>query len=214
MNRRDPGVSKEPWLGMPPASKHWEHPGGKLVEEGSQSLKQDELLAILIGSGVPGRSALSIANAVLDEYVGLYGIYRNGTPEGLKKIPGLGPRKAARILAAIEMGKRLHRCLNLISTHRQEEADLFHKSYPEKSSGIQSDQGNDVRLLETIIGSGVSGKPAVAIAAELISKYGSICGLFGRDMGEFLEIKGLDSVKIIRIAAALEVARRIDHALS
>lgn len=214
MNRKDPGIGRELWPDRPSALKRWDHPGGKLVEEGSQSLKQDELLAILIGSGVPGRSALSIANAVLDEYVGLYGICRNGTPDGLKKIPGLGARKAARILAAVQMGMRLHRCLNSNPTHRQEDADLFYKLYPEQPSDVQSDQGNEVRLLETIIGSGISGRPAGAIAAELMSKYGSICGLFGRDMGEFLEIKGLDSVKIIRIAAALEVARRIDRALS
>ncbi|MFQ5902504.1 MAG: UPF0758 domain-containing protein [Candidatus Binatia bacterium] len=52
----------------------WHHPGGKLIELGSHALKQDELLAILIGSGVAGRSALAIANAILNEYVGLYGI--------------------------------------------------------------------------------------------------------------------------------------------
>jgi hypothetical protein len=33
-------------------------------------------------------------------------------------------------------------------------------------------------------------------------------------MGEFLSVKGLNSVKIIRIAAALEIAKRVSHAIS
>jgi DNA repair protein RadC len=80
---------------------NWHHPGGKLIELGSHSLKQAELLAILIGAGVQGRSALSIANAILDIYIGLYGIHREATIESLAQIPGLGKNKAARVLAAI-----------------------------------------------------------------------------------------------------------------
>ncbi|MEK7334233.1 MAG: UPF0758 domain-containing protein, partial [Candidatus Binatota bacterium] len=67
------------------------------------------MLAILIGSGVAGRPALAIANSVLDEYVGLYGIHRTATVDDLAKIAGLGRRKASRILAAIELGRRLHK---------------------------------------------------------------------------------------------------------
>jgi len=32
-------------------------------------------------------------------------------------------------------------------------------------------------------------------------------------MGDFLPVKGLDSVKIIRIAAAMEIAKRLSQAL-
>jgi DNA repair protein RadC len=52
------------------------------------------------------------------------------------------------------------------------------------------------------------------IAEDLLARFGSLHGLFGRDMGDFLHIKGLSSVKIIRIAAALEIAKRVAHALS
>jgi DNA repair protein RadC len=197
-----------------PSAKRWDHPGGKLIEEGSHSLKQAELLAILIGSGIAGRSAMAIANAILDEYVGLYGICRNGTLDGLARIPGVGPRKSTRILAAIEMGRRLHRHLNSNPRPPEENASLFGNLNPSAVPNLQAEQPDDIRLLATIIGSGVVRKSAHAIAKEMIYKYGSICGLFGRDMGDFLEIKGLNSVKIIRIAAALEVAKRIDRALA
>ncbi len=52
------------------------------------------------------------------------------------------------------------------------------------------------------------------IAEDLLTRFGSLTGLFGQDMGDFLNIKGLNSVKIIRIAAALEIAKRVAQALS
>jgi len=196
------------------ARKSWTHPGGKLIEEGSSSLRQDELLAILIGSGVRGRPALVIANAVLDEYIGLYGIYRQGTIGDLARISGLGNRKAARVLAAVKMGECVHRHLKESMSRNPGESDLFSSLEPSQTAASSHNHESEVRLLEAVVGSGIAGMSALAIANELISKYGSIMGLFGRDMGEFLAIKGLNSVKIIRIAAALEIAARVERALS
>lgn len=192
----------------------WRHPGGKLVEEGPHTLKQAELLAILIGAGVPGRPALAIANAILDEYVGLYGIHRQATLESLACIRGLGSRKAARILAAIELGRRLHRLLRPPKTTPTAQADLFSSLQPLPQPEPQPQGPGDADLLAEIIGSGIRGRPPKVIAKDLLAKFGSFLGLFGQDMGEFLSVKGLNSVKIIRIAAALEIAKRIDRALS
>lgn len=47
----------------------WKHPGGKLREERAQSLTEEELLAILISTGIPGKSAGEIAREVLQKYV-------------------------------------------------------------------------------------------------------------------------------------------------
>lgn len=190
------------------------HPGGKLVEEGPHTLKQAELLAILIGAGVPGRPALAIANAILDEYVGLYGIHRQATLESLARIRGLGSRKAARILAAIELGRRLHRLLRPPKTTPTAQADLFSSLQSLPQPEPQPQGPSDADLLAEIIGSGIQGRPPKVIAKDLLAKFGSFLGLFGQDMGEFLSVKGLNSVKIIRIAAALEIAKRIDRALS
>ena len=64
-------------------------------------------------------------------------------------------------------------------------------------------------LLSILISSGIKGKPAEKIAEELLQKFGSIEELSNRPLENLLEIKGLADVKIIRIAAALEIARRL-----
>lgn len=192
----------------------WHHPGGKLVELGAHKLKQDELLAILLGSGVAGRSALVIANSILDEYVGLYGIHRTATVDDLAKIPGLGRRKASRILAAIQLGRRLHKVNTPLKVTPKIEDNLFTSVQTASEPKQQPDEPNEADLLANVIGSGIRGRSPKAIAEDLLAHFGSFLGLFGQDMGDFLRIKGLNSVKIIRIAAALEIAKRISHAMS
>jgi len=195
-------------------TRTWHHPGGKLIELGSHALKQDELLAILIGSGVAGRSALAIANAILDEYVGLYSIHRQATVDDLAKIPGLGRRKASRILAAIELGRRLYKINRPPKVAPKAEEDLFSPLRPPPEPEPQPDGPSDADLLAEIIGSGIRGHPPKVIAHDLLARFGPFLGLFGQDLGEFLRVKGLNSVKVIRIAAALEIAKRVAHAIS
>ncbi|MDI6784452.1 MAG: hypothetical protein QME64_10210 [bacterium] len=67
----------------------------------------------------------------------------------------------------------------------------------------------DTELLAIIISAGIKGKPAEKIAEEILSKFGSFKGMANQPLKKFLEIKGLADVKIIRIAAAFEIARRI-----
>jgi DNA repair protein RadC len=64
-------------------------------------------------------------------------------------------------------------------------------------------------LLAILIGTGIKGKPAEAIAREILSRFGSFRGMAQQPLSKFLEIKGLADVKVIRIAAAFEIARRI-----
>ena len=213
---RSIAVSSTPEI-PPEKTQAWHHPGGKLVELGSHALKQDELLAILIGSGVAGRSALSIANTILDNYVGLYGIHRQATVDDLAKIPGLGRRKAVRVLAAIELGRRLYKINRQPNVVSKTDADLFSSlqvpsplSHPEPPPQRPS----DANLLAEIIGSGIRGRSQKTIAEDLVARFGSFLDLYGRDMGDFLRVKGLNSVKVIRIAAAMEIAKRLAHALS
>ena len=67
-------------------------------------------------------------------------------------------------------------------------------------------------LLAIIIGTGIKGKPAQIIAEEILQKFGSLEGLANQPLERFLEIKGLSDVKIIRIAAAFELACRLTGA--
>lgn len=59
-----------------------------------------------------------------------------------------------------------------------------------------------------MISTGIKGKSAEKIAEEIIDKFGSFKGMADKPLEKFLEIKGIADVKIIRIAAALEIARR------
>ena len=67
----------------------------------------------------------------------------------------------------------------------------------------------DTELIAVLISTGIQGKPALKIAEEILGKFGSLEGLANQPLEKLLEIKGLADVKIIRIAAAFELARRL-----
>ena len=68
---------------------------------------------------------------------------------------------------------------------------------------------SDAELLAILISTGIRNKPALKIAEEVIERFGSLEGLANQPLERLLEIKGLADVKIIRIAAAFELARRL-----
>ncbi|MEW6040769.1 MAG: UPF0758 domain-containing protein [Elusimicrobiota bacterium] len=74
---------------------------------------------------------------------------------------------------------------------------------------LGADKLSDAELLSILISTGIKGKPAEKIAEEVLSKFGSFKGMANQPLKKFLAIKGLADVKIIRIAAAFEIARRI-----
>lgn len=84
----------------------WEHAGGKLLDEGPESLSDAELLAILIGTGIRGHSAEDIANEIVHRFGSLFGLM--GHPlDKLLEIKGLGDARVIRIAAAFEMARRI-----------------------------------------------------------------------------------------------------------
>ena len=74
---------------------------------------------------------------------------------------------------------------------------------------LGADKLSDAELLSILISTGVKGKSAEEIAKEILEKFGSFKGMTNQPLEKFLEIKGLSDVKIIRIAAAFEIVRRI-----
>jgi len=67
----------------------------------------------------------------------------------------------------------------------------------------------DAELLAILISTGFHGKTAEAVAKEILDKYHSFKGLANQPLKDLLKIKGLGDVKIIRIAAAFEISKRI-----
>jgi len=81
----------------------YDRPREKLERVGAAALGDNELLAIVLGHGLPRAGALDLANAVLQAAGGLEGLTRASAGE-LRRIPGIGAVRAAQLIAAIEAG--------------------------------------------------------------------------------------------------------------
>lgn len=83
-----------------------DRPREKLLIKGKHTLSDAELLAILIGSGPKGESAVSLAQRVLNSVEqNLHDLGKRSVVE-LQRFRGLGEAKAVTIAAALELGRR------------------------------------------------------------------------------------------------------------
>jgi DNA repair protein RadC len=87
---------------VPPA----ERPRERLALRGVGGLTSAELIGLVWGSGTRGRSAVDLAADTLARHEGLTGLARTSELE-LATISGVGPAKAAQLVAAFELGRRL-----------------------------------------------------------------------------------------------------------
>ncbi|MBT9252864.1 MAG: DNA repair protein RadC [Brockia lithotrophica] len=85
-----------------------ERPRERLLEVGPEKLSTAELIAILLGSGIRGRSALHLAQEILAQSGSLRKLLDQGVA-GLERIPGVKRAKAVQLVAALELGRRLWR---------------------------------------------------------------------------------------------------------
>jgi DNA repair protein RadC len=83
-----------------------QRPRERLLHLGVGSLTDAELLAVLLGTGSPGHSALRLAEDLLAVHDGPSGLSRL-IPDELVRQPGVGLSKAARITAAFGLAARL-----------------------------------------------------------------------------------------------------------
>jgi len=81
-------------------------PGRKLVELGSSSCTDAEILAILIGAGGKGYTALDCANDILERH-GTLANLMDKPLIGLTDTRGVNTVKAIRIAAAFELAARI-----------------------------------------------------------------------------------------------------------
>ncbi|HEU0277541.1 MAG TPA: DNA repair protein RadC [Rhodanobacteraceae bacterium] len=79
-----------------------ERPREKLLGRGAAALSTAELVAVLLGSGVRGRSALDLGRDLLSQAGGVNALLTHD----LAGIAGLGPAKRARLVAALELARR------------------------------------------------------------------------------------------------------------
>src|SRR3990167_5671387 len=82
-----------------------ERPRERLKRFGPEALSAQELLALIIGRGVPQKSVMTIAQELLVKFGDIKTI-SEATLEELSQIKGIGFAKAAQIKACFELGKR------------------------------------------------------------------------------------------------------------
>ena len=82
-----------------------DRPREKLLQHGAQALGDNELVALVLGSGCRSRGVLVLANELLAERGGLHGLVR-ATCDDLARVAGIGRARAAQLVAALELGRR------------------------------------------------------------------------------------------------------------
>jgi DNA repair protein RadC len=103
--RRDRGIVAN---GTSTTVRDWpedERPRERLLKQGPQALSEAELLAIVLRTGLPGRSVLDLARGALERFGSLNGLL-HASPEEIRSMAGFGPAKAAQLLAVIELARR------------------------------------------------------------------------------------------------------------
>jgi DNA repair protein RadC len=89
---------------MKAVSPH-DRPREKLERLGVSALGDNELIALVLGSGSRDVDALALANQLLAYATGLHGLGRL-TPDELRRVAGIGRARSAQLLAAVELGRR------------------------------------------------------------------------------------------------------------
>ena len=82
-----------------------ERPREKLLQQGAQALSDAELLAIFLRTGIPGKSAVHLAQDLLNSFDGLRPLLE-ADQQGFCQHQGLGPAKYSQLQAVLEMSRR------------------------------------------------------------------------------------------------------------
>ncbi len=82
-----------------------QRPREKMQEFGPEQLPDEELLAILLATGIKGKNVIDVSREILQDCGGLSGLL-DVDIDYLKAIKGLGSAKACTLMAAIELGRR------------------------------------------------------------------------------------------------------------
>lgn len=88
-----------------------EKPRERFLQDGPESLSNQELFALLLRTGTKEESVLQMANRLLDAFEELR-LLKEASIEELTAIKGIGEAKAIQLLAAVELGRRIHRVNN------------------------------------------------------------------------------------------------------
>ncbi len=91
-----------------------ERPRERLKKYGRENISNEELLSIILNTGTKNKSVKDISNLILSKINDIADL-KDITLNSLKQIDGIGEVKAIKILASIELGKRVYMDKNLVN---------------------------------------------------------------------------------------------------
>ena len=108
-----------------------DRPMERLLNIGVESLSNEEILAIILKTGIKGSSSKDLGSIILSKLDSIRQL-NDINYEFLKSIKGVGKSKACNLLAAIELGKRINREVDTIKDAKLTSADIVYKYYKDK----------------------------------------------------------------------------------
>jgi len=108
-----------------------DRPMERLIQNGVETLSNDELIAIILKTGTKGNSAKELSSLLLSKIGGIKKLNEINY-EYLNNFKGIGMSKACVLLAAIELGKRINREVDTIKNIKLTSSELVYKFYKEK----------------------------------------------------------------------------------
>ena len=133
-----------------------DRPMEKLYNYGKEVLSDSELLAIILGSGHKNKNAIFLADEILKVYFKDKNLLFASIDQ-LMEINGIGLSKASRIIASLELGKRLSKqeSMNNMSLTSPDSVanylfDHFRDSYREEFLILILDTKNKIKASKTV----------------------------------------------------------------
>ncbi|WP_235029844.1 JAB domain-containing protein [Nonomuraea solani] len=196
-----------------------DRPRERLLSSGAEALADRELLAVLLGSGFRGASALDLASQVIEHCGDLDALGRSD-PHRLLALQGIGPAKAARLTAAFHLVRRAkawpeRERITSTSDLAHACAPLLHDRTQERLVMVVCDTGGRV-LKRVVLTEGESDHtvmPIRKVITEVLTSGGAMFGLAHNHPGGSLEPSAADLEATARLIEATEMVglRLLDH---
>ena len=108
-----------------------DRPMERLINNGVETLSNEELLAIILKTGTKGNSAKELSSLLLSKIGGIKKL-NDINFEYLNKFKGIGMSKACVLLSAIELSKRINREIDSIKNIKLNNSEVVYKFYKDK----------------------------------------------------------------------------------
>lgn len=108
-----------------------DRPMERLIENGVETLSNEELLAILLKTGTKDMSVKELSSLLLSKIGGIKKL-ANVNFEYLNKFKGIGKSKACILLSTLELSKRINKEVDTIKNIKLNNTELVYKFYKDK----------------------------------------------------------------------------------